>query len=159
MIAASGWVSKSCKINLGKSVDRATSYKHGNGRHYQTFLPINVWSRLRYDQWCLGSLQQMHVHPLMTKRIAGLISCCVSCLLSFSGRLQWYHPCLSQRLFMLVPQLTYIRQPLLQFLCPKIICGWFCRRSTWLLAASSNSNLGNVYIGFLKVCRLLWYKN
>ena len=31
---------------------------------------------------------------------------------------------------------------MLQFLCRKISCGWFCRHSTWLLAASSDSNLG-----------------
>ena len=42
---------------------------------------------------------------------------------------------------------------------PKSNHGGFCRRSTWLLAASPDSNLGEVYIiGFLKVCSLLWYK-
>ena len=49
-----------------------------------------------------------------------------------------------------------LRQPLLQFPSPRISRDWFCRRSTWLLAASSDSNFGEVYIiEFLKVCSLL----
>ena len=35
-------------------------------------------------------------------------------------------------------RLIYFHQLLLQFLCPRITCGWFCRRSTWLLAAFLN---------------------
>ena len=40
-------------------------------------------------------------------------------------------------------------------LSPRSSRGWICRRSTWLLAALSDLNLGEVYI---KVCNLLWYK-
>ena len=43
-------------------------------------------------------------------------------------------------------------------ICPHVRWCRFCRCSAWLLAASSDSNLGKVYIiGFLKVCNLLWY--
>ena len=42
---------------------------------------------------------------------------------------------------------------------PRSSRGWFCRRSTRLLAVFSDSNLGEVcIIGFLKVCSSLWYK-
>ena len=65
-MAASGWVSQSCKNTSGERVGRATNHAHGDGRTYKTRPPVNAWNRLHYDQWCLGSLQQMHVHPLLT---------------------------------------------------------------------------------------------
>ena len=44
--------------------------------------------------------------------------------------------------------------------CPRSSRGWICKGSTWLLAASSDSILGEVcIIGFLKVCSFLWCKS
>ena len=91
-----------------------------------------------------------------------LIGCCrMTCLLPCSTRrLQWYHPCLSHCQFMLTPGSA----PWTGGNCPQwhpsmSLC-WFCWCSTWLFAASSDSNLGDVYIvRFLKVCSLLWFKS
>ena len=151
-MAAGGWASKSCKNSFGERVGRATNYAHGNGRPYQTrqatLRPI-VFRQLATEARAPGSNSKHCGSDWLLRKL--LTPC--------SGRLQWYHLCLSWRLFMPVPLFTYFRQPLLQFLCPKISRGWFCRRSTRLLAASSDSNLGEVYIiGFRKVCSLLWYK-
>ena len=95
-MAAGGWVSKSCKNFFGERVGRARNNAHGNRRPYQTRPPINAWSRLHYDQWCLGNLQQMRMHllltpmtfpreSLLTRNIAGLIGCCINCFHVLDG--------------------------------------------------------------------------
>ena len=122
---------------------------------YQTCLPINAWSRLHYDQWCLlCSLQQMHVLVTNSKHCGS--DWLLRKPLTF---MFWTVAIVPTRACHNVCSYTSISHCYNFYAQGSVTVGSVDVQPGFFLTDSSDSNLGEVYImGFLKVCSLLWYK-
>ena len=128
---------------FGGRVGKATDYAHDNGRSYQTCLPMNA---LATDARA----------PVTNSKHCGSDWLLHKLLTSMFWTVAMVPPVIVITSIHAGTPTHILLSAIATISMPKDQSWLVCRRLTWLLAASSDSNLGEMcIIGFLKVCSLL----